>query len=160
MASRVWPAIAVLVLLLPAAAAASAQDLLDPDDAFRVSARALDPATIELIYRVAPGYYLYREKFGFEVARPAGAALGKPGFPAGRMKKDPFFGEVEIYRGETRIRLPVSSPPGLDKILLRARSQGCADVGVCYRPHVHELVVPMNGSRIDRPPLPSFLSRP
>ncbi len=57
------------------ASAASAQELLEPDKAFRFSARALDPSTLEITYRIAPGYYLYRKNFKFELKKPAGAAL-------------------------------------------------------------------------------------
>ena len=48
--------------------------LLPPEQAFRLSARALDPATIEARFDVADGYYLYRDKLRFTiepVRRPA-----------------------------------------------------------------------------------------
>ena len=150
----VW---AALALLLPAIA--SAQDLLDPDDAFRFSARALDPETIEVAYRVAPGYYMYRKNFKFELAGPGGAALGEPQFPPGHMKKDPIFGETEVYRDEVRIRLPVRLPAGGSAVSLLATSQGCSDIGVCYVPQKQKLTVAMTGSTESRPP-PSFLRRP
>ncbi|HEY6720798.1 MAG TPA: protein-disulfide reductase DsbD domain-containing protein, partial [Burkholderiales bacterium] len=55
----------VLLLLsaLPSAHAASADDLIEPDKAFRFSARVLDAATLEVRYAIANGYYLYRERF-------------------------------------------------------------------------------------------------
>ncbi len=86
------------------ASAASAQELLEPDKAFGFSARALDPSTLEITYRIAPGYYLYRKNFKFELKEPAGAALGEPQFPPGHMKKDPIFGETEIFRGRSARR--------------------------------------------------------
>jgi thiol:disulfide interchange protein DsbD len=149
---------AVLALLLPTGA--PAQELLDPNDAFRFSARALDPATIEVSYRVAPGYYLYRKNFKFELAEPRGAALGEPQFPPGHMKNDPIFGETEIYRDEVKIRLTVRLPQGTGKVSLLATSQGCSDVGVCYVPQQQKLTVAMTGSEKSRPSLPSFLRRP
>jgi hypothetical protein len=43
----------------------AADDFLDADDAFRFSVGVADERTLELRYEVAPGYYLYREQFGF-----------------------------------------------------------------------------------------------
>lgn len=142
------------------AGAASSQELLDPDMAFRFSARALDPSTIEVSYRIAPGYYLYRKNFKLELGAPAGAALGEPRFPPGRKKKDPIFGEVEIYRDEVKIRLPVALPPGANRVTLLAGSQGCSDIGVCYVPQSQKLDVAMTGSPGASSFLPLFLGRP
>ena len=109
-------------------------DLLEPDQAFRFSARSLGADAIEVRYQVAKGYYLYRDKFQFTVA-PASVELGAPELPQGERKKDEFFGEVETYRGELRIKLPVRNAGPGDTVTLNATSQGCADVGVCYVPH-------------------------
>lgn len=121
----------LLALALPAGAAE--QDLLEPDQAFRFSARVLGPDALEVRYQIAPGYYLYRDKFKFAI-QPAGVELGPPELPPGKLKKDEFFGEVETYRGELRIRLPLKTA-GAGAATLTATSQGCADVGVCYVPH-------------------------
>jgi thiol:disulfide interchange protein DsbD len=139
--------------------AAWGQELLDPDQAFRFSARAVDPATIEVSYRVAPGYYLYRKNFKFELVGPRDAALGEPRFPPGHLKKDPIFGEVEIYRDELKIVLPVTLPAGAHEVSLLASSQGCSDVGICYVPQRQKLTVAMDRSEESRPSLPPFLRR-
>lgn len=117
--------------------AVSEADLLEPEKAFRMSTRALDDRTVEVSFAIAPGYYLYRERFQFEVDAGFGAAfkLGKPEFPAGVRKKDEFFGEVETYRKQVSIRVPLEKPAaGGDTLRLLVTSQGCADVGVCYVP--------------------------
>ena len=119
----------LLALVAPAAAA----DLLEPDQAFRFSARVLGPDAIEVRYQVAPGYYLYRDKFKF-AAQPGSVELGTPELPPGKLRKDEFFGEVQTYRGEVRIRLPVRAA-GAANVTLVVTSQGCADAGVCYVPH-------------------------
>ncbi|HEY2977799.1 MAG TPA: protein-disulfide reductase DsbD domain-containing protein, partial [Burkholderiaceae bacterium] len=54
----------LLGLLLTAAfGARAADDFLEPEKAFRFAARALDERTVEVSFAVAPGYYLYRERF-------------------------------------------------------------------------------------------------
>jgi thioredoxin:protein disulfide reductase len=117
--------------LVPGVLAAQ-PELLDPEKAFRFSARALDASTIEVRYQIADGYYLYRERFAF-AAEPAGVKLGAAQIPEGKKKKDDFFGEVQTHRGELKIILPVVAG-GEGNIALTTTSQGCADVGVCYVP--------------------------
>ncbi len=124
----------LIALLLSSAHGASADELLEPEKAFRFSARALDAGTAEVRYAIADGYYLYRERFRF-AAEPATVTLGQPQFPKGEIHEDRFFGKQETYRKEVRIRLPVESS-GADRVKLLVTSQGCADVGVCYVPQV------------------------
>ncbi len=133
------------VLLGPLAAGAAQPDLLDPADAFRIEARAAGPEAIEVRYLIAPGYYLYREKFAFK-ADSADVALGTPELPAGQRKHDEFFGEVETYRGDLRIKLPYRSERGAREFVLTATSQGCADAGVCYVPQDQKVVVRVGSS--------------
>jgi thiol:disulfide interchange protein DsbD len=127
--------IALLLLsALPSARAASVDDLLEPDKAFRFSARVLDAATIEVRYAIADGYYLSRERFRF-AAEPPSVVLGQPQFSKGQIHEDKFFGKQETYRKEVRIRLPIEAA-GAERVKLQVTSQGCADVGVCYVPQV------------------------
>jgi thiol:disulfide interchange protein DsbD len=121
-------------LTLPAAALQ--QELLEPEKAFQFEARVVDPTAIEVRYRIADGYYLYRDKFKFEM-QPADAAAGAPRIPPGKVKEDPYFGKVETYRGEVRIVLPVRAGETAVPLKLVATSQGCADMGVCYVPQEH-----------------------
>ncbi|HZM46304.1 MAG TPA: protein-disulfide reductase DsbD [Burkholderiales bacterium] len=127
----------ILVLLFGVACIAhgAEADLLEPDKAFRFSARLKDARSIEVTYDIAPGYYLYRQQFKFSAA-PAEAKLGPPQLPPGKMKKDEFFGEVETYRGNLTILVPLEvAEPKPSVVTLAAVSQGCADAGVCYVPH-------------------------
>ena len=126
-----WLIAALLLLCAPLTHALDASDLLEPEQAFRFSARALDGKSVEVRYRIAKGYYLYRERFEF-VAEPITAMLGKPVFPRGEAHTDAFFGRTETYRNDVAITVPVSA--GASRITLVATSQGCADAGVCYPP--------------------------
>jgi thiol:disulfide interchange protein DsbD len=123
----------LLALLAAPAHALTEKDLLEYDQAFRLSVRAVDADTLEVRYAIAPGYYIYREKFAFE-APSRDATLGKPVFPAGTPKQDEFFGRVETYRKEVKILLPVEGAAAGDTLTLKVSSQGCWDKGVCYPP--------------------------
>jgi len=117
-----------LLFLMLAAVAASAADLLEPEQAFRFSARELDGA-VQVRFDIADGYYLYRDRFRFSAEN--GAKLGQPEFPAALPHKDEFFGEMPIYRHQVTVRIPVQASGAYE---LKVVSQGCADAGVCYVP--------------------------
>jgi len=121
--------------LLGLCTAARAEEPLPPEQAFKLSARMLDAQTVLVRYDIVRGYYMYRDKFAFE-APPA--QLGAPSLPPGKMKDDPNFGPVETYRDAVEIKLPVQSAAvgGATPAVLRLKavSQGCADLGICYPP--------------------------
>ena len=126
--------ILAMLLLLSCAARAAEPELLEPEKAFRFSARLLDADQVEVRYEIAPGYYLYRDKFRFS-AEPAYISLDASKLPPGKIKKDEFFGEVQIYRGDMRFVLPLTiAGESVPRFTLKAVSQGCADLGVCYPP--------------------------
>jgi thiol:disulfide interchange protein DsbD len=124
------------MLLLAAAAVAPVaygeDDLLTPDKAFQFSAAMVAPGVAEVRYRIADGYYMYRDRFRFS-AQPAAVQLGAPQMPPGKVKEDEYFGKVETYRHEVAIRVPVTAA-GANELTLQATSQGCADAGLCYSP--------------------------
>lgn len=118
-------------LALQSLTARAEDDFLEPEQAFRFSARALDDRHVEVQFDVADGYYLYREQFRFGASQPA--SLGAPEIPPGKVKYDETFRkDVETHRGTLRIRLPVEQAQGPFK--LTVTSQGCADKGLCYPP--------------------------
>jgi thiol:disulfide interchange protein DsbD len=109
----------------------AADDFLDPAVAFKFSASE-KPGEIDVRYKVADGYYMYRERFAFAVKK-GDATLGEPQLPTGKVHFDQTFNkDVETYRGELVIRIPVKQAAGPFDIAVT--SQGCADQGICYPP--------------------------
>ena len=133
-----------LLLFVPLLAAAA--DLLEPEKAFRFSARVIDAGAVEVHFAIADGYYLYRERFRFVAEGNPAVRLGTPQFPKGIAHKDEFFGATEIYRRQVAVRIPVE---GAGRFDLKVTSQGCADAGVCYVPmdSVAKLDVAAGGER-------------
>ena len=145
--------ILLLVLtLLGTARAAHPADLLEPEKAFHMTTRALDARTVEVSFAIADGYYMYRERFKFAVDAGSKGRIGIPQFPPGTRKKDEFFGEMEIYRKQVAIRLPVEDAE--ETLRLTVTSQGCADVGVCYIPMDSKATIQLASFRAtqSRPP--------
>jgi len=124
---------------------------LKPEQAFSFQARALKADLLEIRFRIAPGYYLYRNKFKFSI-EPTQIKLGPAQFPTGQVKKDPYFGRTEIFRLNPTIKIPITSLPfKAEQIILTITFQGCSDAGLCYPPKTQKV-------RLKLSSLPSTLS--
>ena len=75
-------------------------DLLEPERAFQLSARYKDPKTVDLQFKIADGYYMYRSKFKFAIEPANVAKLKKASLSKGVMKTDPTFGRVRPRHSE------------------------------------------------------------
>jgi thioredoxin:protein disulfide reductase len=124
---------ALLLWTTAAVPAFAAEEPLEPEQAFKFSARAVDSKTIEARWQINGAYYMYREKFRFTV-EPATVKLGTPVFPKGEVHDDENFGKVETYRKEVKFLLPVEGAAPGQTLTLKVSSQGCWDKGVCYPP--------------------------
>ncbi|CAI8694175.1 protein-disulfide reductase DsbD [Burkholderia pyrrocinia] len=123
--------------------ARAADDFLDPAVAFKFSTSE-SPGQVDVRFKVANGYYLYRERFAFAV-KSGQATLGEPQLPAGHVKFDQTFQkDVETYRDEVVVHVPVKQASG--PFELAVTSQGCADEGICYPPAEH--VVKVDGAAL------------
>ncbi len=121
--------------------AASNQQPLHPDIAFKASAVQVDSQTINAQWFIEDEYYLYKEKFRFGTDTP-GVSIGEPQLPDGIWKKDPNFGDMEVYRHNVSIKIPVIFTGEVpNSINLKVTSQGCADMGLCYPPQKEILTV-------------------
>lgn len=126
-----------LLLVGRPAQALSEEDFLPPEQAFVFSAAMASPDTLELQYRIAPGYYMYRERFEFAASPAQAVKLGDAVYPPGKVRFDPTFEkDMETYSGEVAVSLPLS---GKQSFTLAVTSQGCADAGLCYPPQTHKV---------------------
>jgi len=141
----------LLIAALPGAQAE--QDFLKPDQAFLISAQSTDGKTARVNWQIADGYYLYQSKFRF-LSDSAGVEFGDPDLPPALTKDDPVFGKVEIYRDQVTIDVPLEAVPANTEMLtLKARSQGCADDGICYPPHTQTVLVALSQAADSPPPV-------
>ncbi|MBN6150824.1 protein-disulfide reductase DsbD [Xanthomonas sp. AmX2] len=141
--------IAALCLLACAAfpaLAISEKDLLPVDQAFALTAQAPERGRIELRWKIADGYYLYRHRIAVRIESgfKANPTLQ---LPAGHKKTDPFFGAVETYRGQLSAVQTGAAADGVDTLQVEVRYQGCADAGVCYPPQKRRLTVALPPDR-------------
>ena len=114
-------------------------DMLMPDQAFQISGHAGSDDRLIVEWQIADGYYMYRDKIHFETDS-IGMELGAASLSEAKIKHDEFFGDVAIYHDMARAEIPLHRMQGAgETILLKARSQGCADEGICFPPHVQEI---------------------
>lgn len=125
-------AMAFLLFGWQAAARADAE-FLEPEKAFVFSANMASADTLELHYKVAPGYYMYRERFAIAINPADATTLGEAVYPKGEVKYDPTFEkDMEVFHKDVTIRVPVGT--GGQPFTLTLTGQGCADAGLCYPP--------------------------
>ena len=104
------------------------QEFLDVEDAFALVIEPADGRSAIAHFRIADGYYLYRDKISFSVS--PGQVIAD--LPEGKTKQDEYFGEVEIYDADFIVSLSFSNA-NFDSVLT-ANYQGCAAEGICYSP--------------------------
>ena len=130
-------ALLLLGLMVLSVARVSAQDFLDPEKAFVLHAQMISADKISLRFKIAPGYYMYRERFSFELDTTH-VKLGEPKMPIGQVKFDQTFNkEMELYFTDAVIELPITAWPSniaSQSFKLTANGQGCAQAGLCYPP--------------------------
>jgi thiol:disulfide interchange protein DsbD len=118
---------------------------LAADQAFQFLATARDNQTILTQWNIAPGYYLYRDRFHFSVLKPTETILGQPLFPEGEAKSSPELGHYQIYKNSLIIPIPVIKAAA-DQLTLKVVYQGCSSDGFCYPPATKIVSVNLAGN--------------
>ncbi len=128
------PLLALLAACASVVSAHAAQiEPLPPREAYRYAVTDTGDA-LEVDWAIEDGYYLYRNKLGFQSNSDA-VILGEAELPEGLEHEDEFFGRQQIYRQRFHIRVPYTiageRPESMEFVI---ESQGCADIGLCYPP--------------------------
>jgi len=147
----------LLALLLPLLAAAGPglaadDDFLPVRSAYKVATSAA-PDELVVRFDIAPGYYLYRDRLGFESATP-GVTLGTASLPVGLDHEDEFFGKQVIYRDNAQVGVPVTFSGTPQDFEVKVKLQGCADAGLCYPPQTWTVPVTWPAGVAGTPPVP------
>ncbi|GKS70039.1 thiol:disulfide interchange protein DsbD [Nitrosomonas sp. PY1] len=119
----------------------NSQELLPPDEAFKISIEVLDGQTLVANLTPAKDYYLYRDKIAFE-PKETNAMVEKIALPPGAMKDDQTFGATEVYYEPIQAIISLKREDGIGEqsLTLTASYQGCNEpVGVCYAP-IHKTI--------------------
>jgi len=118
---------------------ASEPEFLPVAKAYQLSA-GIEGPQLRLDWDIAPGYYLYRDRFKAErlLAGSQSEVLTQQ-FEPGLKKYDDYYQkDLEVYYTSTRVTLTLA---GGDRQYFKIQSQGCADAGLCYPPRTQFLSV-------------------
>ena len=140
-----------LLLLSKLAFAVTDDELLTPDLAFKISAKAVSADQLEITWDIADGYYLYRDKMKF-ISKTEQIQSVIPALPEGQTKHDENFGDMVVYHNHLSIPVTLISK-GASSIQLLVQYQGCADRGICYPPQkkTFDLALPMAAIKAAEP---------
>lgn len=112
------------------------QELLPPDQAFKLSVEVRDAHTLIAHFTPAKNYYLYRDKVAFE-PKDTDIVIERIALPPGKMQDDLTFGKTEVYYQpfQAIISLKREISETDEPLTLAATYQGCNEpIGVCYAP--------------------------
>jgi thiol:disulfide interchange protein DsbD len=142
--------ICLLSLVSQAAFALGTNEILPPEQAFKVTAKAVSADQIEVSWDIAEGYYLYHKKMRFE-SKTEQIQLGAPTFPSGQTKYDENFGNMVIFRNILNVPISLTVENGAATLQLLVHYQGCSDRGICYPPQktTFDLQLPAPIGKID-----------
>lgn len=133
-------------------ASLATDELLPPEQAFQFFAVVKDPHTVRVNWLAADGYYLYKHKLGLKLDGATETRLGELALPTGETHLDEEFGQVEVYRNELSLDVPLQRQSlAAESVELTAKFQGCADRGVCYPPMTSKVVLQLPATQTPAP---------
>jgi thiol:disulfide interchange protein len=132
----------VLGVAQASAQTANEEDLLPVDKAFVVSAKAVDRGAVQLDWKLAEHYYLYRDRIKVTTT-DAGVTLAAHELPPGEKKHDEFLGDVEVYHQDFSSVQKFSAASTATQVTLAVRYQGCHEIDpkICFPPHTAKLTI-------------------
>ena len=117
-------------------------DILDPDEAFKISHES-QAGLFKASWAIAEGHYLYRDKV--QITTDEAAVKTRPLIlPAGEEKDDPVFNKkLYVYHQFAEASLPYSFVNDTDKdVTFQVKYQGCSEIsGICYPPQTKKFTV-------------------
>ena len=112
------------------------KEILSHDQAFKLKVSFLEKNKIQLSWDISKGCYLYKNIFSFKDIYQG--KVETSGFPNGEMKKDEYFGEMEVFFSEVKTYIDLNNLKG-NKIIVTY--QGCSEKGYCYPPIHKEISI-------------------
>ncbi|MGB3897246.1 MAG: protein-disulfide reductase DsbD domain-containing protein [Mesorhizobium sp.] len=88
---------------------------------------------VRLEWAIAPGYYLYQDRFDLTLGQAELTVPQAEGNP--QSKADPTFGVTTVYHDRVALAVPLAKGAGS----LEVHYQGCQENGICYSPQVRHV---------------------
>ncbi len=138
------------------ASTALAAEFLPPEQAFAMTATPVGDNAVQLQWRIADGYYMYRERLTLHAVTKTGQAPALE-TPKAETKFDANFNKtMEIYHQGLKLTVDRSKLQGDN---FTVEYQGCAQAGLCYPPQFAKVAFTGTGNTtqakvesVDEPP--------
>ena len=120
-------------------------DILDPDDAFRINFDS-QPGQFKVSWVIADGHYLYRDKIKISTNDSSVNAKALI-IPAGEFKEDKVLNEtLYVFHHSATATLPYQYTHDGDKdVTFKVEYMGCSEVaGICYPPQKKNFTVKLS----------------
>ena len=120
-------------------------DILDPDEAFKISYDS-QPGLFKVNWVIAEGHYLYRDKMQITTDEP-GINSNPLLMPQGDAKDDPIFNKtLYVFHNLADVALPYQYNDSGDKeVTFKVKYQGCSEIsGICYPPQTKKFTVKLS----------------
>lgn len=105
---------------------------LPAEQAFSLYTSLPAPGLVKVHWNIAPGYYMYKDKFSISTVIDGQTVELALLLPEGVDHSDEFFGDVQVYFHEVVAQLELNDVELEGEITLRVQYQGCAEAGFCY----------------------------
>lgn len=138
---HLWRWLTATLVLVAGLSSAFAQSLpsvfagprfLPVDQAFTLYTSLPAAGVLAVHWQIAPGYYLYQEKFDFKVLESGVPREFSLSLPQASAHSDEFFGDVQVYFDDMAAQLSFQGAAPKGEIVLLIEYQGCAEEGFCY----------------------------
>lgn len=120
---------------------------LQPDEAFKPSAKMVDPKTLGVEIRMGDQIHIYSEKLKIEDADKADGI----DFKTVTMAKPTELDGEKVYESSPAIRIDLIKTKELSgekKVKVKLSYQGCSSAGLCYEPIEKTLEITLNADKI------------
>ena len=129
----------------------NAQEFLSVEQAYKLSIEIINPRQLRLFWYIEPGYYLYKNRFKWQLLDGENQLEIAVDFPPTVKHEDEYFGKMDVYYTQADIVLQL--PKNSGHLSINITSQGCADAGLCYPPYTQRFSVNTLSSTILEQPV-------
>jgi len=105
---------------------------LPAEQAFNFYTSLPEPGALKLHWTIAPGYYLYQDKFALHAEVNGKRVSFALQLPEATAHNDEFFGDVMVYFDAVIAQVDLNSLGLAGEFTLSLQYQGCAEAGFCY----------------------------
>ena len=118
---------------------ANSNQPLNVDQAFIMSGGQTGGNSVDLVWQVAEGYYLYQDRIEFQL--PEGVEIISRQDSSTDTKDDPLFGVVQVFHNLAQVGLKLGreGETAPTSGVLQVTYQGCWEGGICYPPVNREI---------------------